>query len=530
MASSLKKQELDKWLDEVDYAFLNSSRYVPTEFSLQFLNFIKLVNGPQGESNKTPSVHLKMLDKLTTGSRRIVNLCHRGLGKTSIFMEYLVLYLAVFHKIPGFGDVEGIIYVSDSMENGAKSARKNIEFRYQHSSFLQKWLPEVKFTDTYLEFKNINGEMLGVKLFGATTGLRGTKIFGKRPTIAILDDLVSDEASKSTTVMNLIKDTVYKGVNYALDPTRQKIIFNGTPFNKSDILIEAVESGEWDVNVYPVCERFPCTREEFQGSWTDRFSYDYVKDQYQTALGTGKLAAFYQELMLRISSDDERLVQDSDIRWYDRHELLKNKENFNFYITTDFATSAKETADDSVISVWAYNANKDWFWVDGICGKQTMDKNVEALFKLVQQYKPQSVGVEVTGQQGGFIPWLQKEMINKNIWFNFATTKNSPGIRPSVDKLTRFNLVVPWFKAGKIYFPEQMKDSIIMGKFMQQIKLCTTNGIKGHDDCIDTISMLGYLNPWEPNENTTRIIVPTAGDYFAEEPEIEILSRDSYIV
>lgn len=528
--SQLIKQELDDWLDQVDYSFLNSSKYNPTEFALSFMNFIKLVNGEEGESNKTPPVHLKMLDKLTTGSKRIVNLCHRGSGKTTLFMEYLTLYLAVFHEIPGFGKVEGMIYVSDSMENGAKNARKNIEFRYERSEFLKKYIPKAKFTDAYLEFENIKGEKMGVKLYGATTGLRGTKIFGKRPVLAILDDLISDEAAKSKTVMQLIKDTVYKGVNYALDPTRHKIIFNGTPFNKEDIIIEAVESGAWDVNVWPVCEHFPCTKEEFQGSWPDRFTFEYVQDQYKTSLETGKLAAFYQELMLRISSDDERLVQDSEIRWYDRPELLKNKHNFNFYITTDFATSAKETADYSVISVWAYNANKDWFWVDGICEKQTMDKNIDALFKLVQQYHPQAVGVEITGQQGGFIPWLQREMMTRNIWFNFATTKGTPGIRPTSDKLTRFNLVVPWFKAGKIYFPEQMKASNIMGIFMQQIKLCTINGIKGHDDCVDTISMLGYLTPWEPSENTSRIIVPTAGDMYIDEPEIEFLTRDSYIV
>lgn len=159
-----------------------------------------------------------------------------------------------------------------------------------------------------------------------------------------------------------------------------------------------------------------------------------------------------------------------------------------------------------------------------------MDKNIDALFKFVQQYRPQSVGVEVTGQQGGFIPWLQKEMISRNIWFNFATTKNSPGIRPVMDKLSRFNVVVPWFKAGKIYFPEQMKNSIIMGEFMQEIKLCTINGIKGHDDCIDTISMLGYLNPWEPMSNDSRIVVPTAGDIYPDEPEIIIRARDNYIV
>nr|DAH94566.1 MAG TPA: large terminase [Caudoviricetes sp.] len=527
--ATLIKQELDQWLDQVRYGFLNSSEYHPTEFALNFINFIKLVNGEAGESNKTPPVHLKMMDKLTSGSKRIVNLCFRGSGKTTIFMEYLTLYLAVFHEIPGFGAVDGMIYVSDSMENGAKNARKNIEFRYERSEFLQKYIPDAKFTDAYLEFTNLKGEKMGVKLYGATTGLRGTKIFGKRPVLAILDDLISDEASKSKTVMQLIKDTVYKGVNYALDPTRQKIIFNGTPFNKEDIIIEAVESGEWDVNVWPVCEKFPCSREEFQGAWSDRFSYDYVMDQYQTALGTGKLAAFYQELMLRISSDDERLVQDSEIRWYDRSNLLNNKDYYNFYITTDFATSAKQTADYSVISVWAYNANKDWFWVDGICAKQTMDKNIDALFKFVTEYSPQSVGVEVTGQQGGFISWLQREMQTRNIWFNFATgNNNSPGIRPVTDKLTRFNIVLPWFKAGKIYWPEQMKSSIIMGTFMQQLKLTTVNGIKGHDDCIDTISMLGYLKPWEPQAGQRKIIV--ADEYWEDDEPEPVYGMDSYIV
>ena len=34
---------------------------------------------------------------------------------------------------------------------------------------------------------------------------------------------------------------------------------------------------------------------------------------------------------------------------------------------------------------------------------------------------------------------------------------------------------------------------------MDQIKLVTANGIKGKDDCIDTISMLIYMNPWKPN-------------------------------
>ena len=45
---ALKKQTLDQWLDEVDYAELNSSDYVPTDFALTFMYFIKLVNGAEG--------------------------------------------------------------------------------------------------------------------------------------------------------------------------------------------------------------------------------------------------------------------------------------------------------------------------------------------------------------------------------------------------------------------------------------------------------------------------------------------------
>ena len=532
---SLIKQTLDEWLDGVSYKEINSESFSPSVYALTFMNFIKLVNGAEGESHKTPPVHLKMLDKVVSHQQYIANLCFRGAAKTTLFGEYFFLFLGVFGYLPEFGEVSGGIYVSDSMENGVKSLRKNIEFRYNNSEFLQEWIPKATFTDAYIEFENKEGHKFGLKMFGAKTGLRGTKIFGKRPVICVLDDLVSDDDARSRAAMLAIKDTVYKGVNHALDPTRRKVIFNGTPFNTEDILIEAVESGAWDVNVWPVCERFPCTEEEFQGAWEDRFTYEYVKAQYDMAVLTGKLSGFFQELMLRISSEEERLVQDADIRWYKRQLLLQAKSNFNFYITTDFATSERQTADQSVISVWSYNANGDWFWVDGICERQTMDKSVNDLFRLVQEYRPQSVGIEVTGQQGAFIKWLQGEMMVRNIWFNFASSEKSgaPGIRPVVNKLTRFNLVVPLFKAGKMYFPAEMKASKIMGHFYSQMKLATHNGLKGKDDCIDTISMLMYLNAWKPSADQVKN--PSMGHnggpaWDDDEHEEEVITINSYVV
>jgi predicted phage terminase large subunit-like protein len=514
----LKRQTVDEWLNQANYDALNGGHYLPTAFALKFMNFIKLVNGGEGEENTTPVVHLVMLDQIAGKKQNIANLCFRGAAKTTLFFEYLALYLMVFGEIDGFGKVEGMIYVSDSMDNGVKSARKNIEFRWENSEFLQEQLPRdyMKFTDNYLEFKepksvdHPKGRRFGVKMFGAKTGLRGTKIFGKRPVLCVLDDLVSDDDAKSKTAMQSIRDTITKGVDFALHPKRRKTIFNGTPFNKGDVLYQSVESGAWHVNVWPVCERFPCSREEFRGAWEDRFDYDFVMRQYQKAVLEGTTAAFYQELMLRITSDEERLVQDAEIRWYGRAKLLEHRHRFNFYITTDFATKGKQSNDFSVISVWAYNANGDWFWVDGICVKQTMDKNINDLFRLVQMYKPQAVGIEVAGQQGAFIQWIMEQMMVRNTWFTFAQGKNGqPGIQPEADKLSRFNLVVPLFKSGKIYLPLEMKASKILAEMLDELRLATLDGLKSkHDDMIDTISMLMYLKPWKPSEEAP--VEPTA--------------------
>lgn len=495
-----KPKTLDEHLDDVSYVYLNSNEYMPTEFSLKFMNFIKLVNGKDGESHKTPPMHLAMLDKLTEPDQYIVNLLFRGASKTTVFMEYLTLYLAMFGELPHMGKVWGMIYVSDSVDNGVKNARQNIEFRYQNSEFLQEWIPEARFTDKYMEFKNKDGKVLGVKLYGASTGIRGSKVFGKRPTLAILDDLIGDADAISKATMDSIKETVYKGVMQALDPVNRKIVFNGTPFNKNDVIVEAVESGAWTVNVFPVAEKLPCTKEEFRGAWEDRFTYETLMSQYKFYEQQGNLGAFYQELMLRITNEEERLVQDSDIQWYDSQRLMENRSHFNFYITTDFATSANQSADYTVISVWALNNNGDWFWVDGMVDRVTLDVTINRLFEFAQEYNPMSVGIEVNGQQGGFISWIQQEMMGRNIWFTLASNNNgnNVGIRRVGDKLTNFNYVVPLFKAKKLYFPVDKKTTKEMEVFMEQIRLAMRTGFKGMDDFIDTISMLPHMDATKP--------------------------------
>ena len=484
------------YLNEVNYKELNEGSYEPSLFALKFMNFMKLVQF--GEDNLTPVLHLKMLDGLVGKKENIANLCFRGSGKTTVFAEYLTLFLGVFGEIDGFGTVNGFLYISDSMENGVKNFRSNVENKYNMSEFLQHWIPKARFTENFIEFTRKDGSLFGIRMYGAQSGIRGTKIYGRRPQFVLMDDLIqTDEDAASEAALTRIKNNIYKAIIPALDPSKRKIVFNGTPFNENDPIYEAVNSGNWHVNVWPVCEQWPCEESEFVSAWPDRFNYENVK---KTALLIGQ--AFQQEMMLRIANEEDRLILDSEIARFSLRKWKAEKPPAIHYITTDFATTEKKKGDWSVLSVWAVDTDGNFRWVDGVLKKQNMGANVDALFDLVQRYNPLGVGIETSGQQGGFIPWLQREMVARNLFFNLLSNKGSggqPGIKVVTSKLQRFQEVLPIIKAGKIMFPEE-EDLPWLQEFWAEVRMIMKDGIKSkNDDVIDTVSMLTHVVPVIPS-------------------------------
>ena len=196
-----------------------------------FINFIKEVNDGV-EENDSPIIHLKMSDNVFSPTRRNAILAARGLSKTSLFGEYLTLWIASFGHIPNFGKVPLSLYITDSIENGVKNLRRNVEFRFQNSDYLSYLIPKkrltlgadtgkrvefehyeeavhggYKFTDIRIEFENRTGNRYVVKGYGVNTGIKGTKEMGTRPYLATLDDLISgDDDARSAVVIQSIKN------------------------------------------------------------------------------------------------------------------------------------------------------------------------------------------------------------------------------------------------------------------------------------------------------------------------------------
>lgn len=486
-------------------------KYVPSDEALKFIAFIRACGI---EDNANAEIHYKLGDKYFSKDKQILIESFRGSAKSTL-MEWLVLYTAVLGELPGFGEVGFIAFIGDSAENGVKNFFRNVLAKIDRSELLQQMLVIKRKTDAEMELVNADGKELYLKGFGASTNIRGVRYKNLRPSVIILDDITTNEAKTSEAIQNTINDNFYKSIIPALHPTRYKVFFIGTPISERDLIHQLSHNKEWVVHRFPICEKFPCSEEEFVGAWSDRFPYEAVRAKYNMYKESGKEQDFAQEYMLEIVDLSTLLVEEDDIKWYDPSIVLANKHAYNFYISTDFATSTKKSADYSTIAVWAISYNNDWLLVDGQCKRQTMQENIEDLFGYVKKWKPLSVGIESSGQQGGFLSIIEEMKLQRNVWFQFAKKPGSkdPGIRPTKDKVHRFVTgVQPKFKQGKVWFPKpdivktsnyrlfELVEEMVneLGKFTMAGGVASLK----HDDAIDTLNQLSEMELFAPSDDS----------------------------
>lgn len=491
-----------------------TDKYIPSEEALKFITFIRASGN---ESNVSPEVHYRIADALFSDKkedRKLLIECTRGLGKSTT-VEYAVIYAAALGRWPGFGKVPFVAFLGASQDGNVKQFFSNVVNKITKSPFISAVLKVKRHVENEIELVNADGVEMIITGRGMSTNFRGIRSKnGDRPTLVIADDILSNDVATSDAIRETINTNWYNSVVPALDPTKSKVIFIGTPIGQKDLLAQIRESGVYRVEKYPLCPKFPCEPEEFQSIWPDRFTYEYTLDTYKQYESAGRTQGFYQEYLLEITDLSTLLVDEDDIKWYDPAMVTKNKSAYNYYISTDFATSSKKSADFSTIGVWAISYNNDWILVDGQCKRQSMQENIEDLFQYVKKWKPISVGIESSGQQGGFLSIIEEMKQQRNIWFQFAKKPGSRdlGIRPTKDKVHRFVTgVQPKFKQGKVWFPkpELIKNNnyrlfgLVEELVNELSKFTLAGGVAAlkKDDAIDLLNQLSEMELYAPSDD-----------------------------
>ena len=580
------KITVDWLLDNVDLTF---EGYIPSVVSIEFFNFIRLTLGEEPE-NANSLAHYFLVDVIFMQDSvkeyltargidydslkgRTTVLCCREFAKSTIIGSFVPLYMAWKGELPGFGAVNYGIYVGDSMRNNVKTTMNTIEQVYLESVWLQTQFESARFTDELVELIRNPRTPTEIHLYettiaigkkphqvpgrskrkfamrgvGAQTGTRGTRSGLQRPQFAIIDDVIPSEAdANSETVLANIDKTIESDVLNALHGAGSFAILIGTPYNKKDPVYQRIESGAWVPVVFPICERIheDLVLKEFRGAWADRHSYEKVMKRYMDASRSNKLRSFMQELMLRISSEKDRVIPNNYIESFTRENILKNGAGYNWYITTDFTTTGGTGNDFSGMAVWAVSSNGDHFLVDLVLKKMELAMQYIELFRLVNKYKRYTgtieVGIEIDGQQKIHLFAIKELMTKKNEYFTIAKQKG--GLREGIlsksgkgGKEGRFSVMVPLFQAGKIWFARELEDTPAMRELRLELEYVTYDEHgrvqfgSVHDDGLDLISQLSMMNIYTPSEDS-KGIASKYGDPIWNDDEPEENYVSSYIV
>ena len=580
------KITVDWLLDNVDLTF---EGYIPSVVSIEFFNFIRLTLGEEPE-NANSLAHYFLVDVIFMQDSvkeyltvrgidydslkgRTTVLCCREFAKSTIIGSFVPLYMAWKGELPGFGAVNYGIYVGDSMRNNVKTTMNTIEQVYYESEWLHTQFESARFTDELVELIRNPRTPTEIHLYettiaigkkphqvpgrskrkfamrgvGAQTGTRGTRAGLQRPQFAIIDDVIPSEAdANSETVLTNIDKTIESDVLNALHGAGSFAILIGTPYNKKDPVYQRIESGAWVPVVFPICERIheDLVLKEFRGAWEDRHSYEKVMKRYMDASRGNKLRSFMQELMLRISSEKDRVIPNNYIEPFTRENILKNGAGYNWYITTDFTTTGGTGNDFSGMAVWAVSSNGDHFLVDLVLKKMELAMQYNELFRLVNKYKRYTgtieVGIEIDGQQKIHLFAIKELMTKKNEYFTIAKQKG--GLREGIlsksgkgGKEGRFSVMVPLFQAGKIWFARELEDTPAMRELRLELEYVTYDEHgrvqfgSVHDDGLDLISQLSMMNIYTPSEDS-KGIASKYGDPIWNDDEPEENYVSSYIV
>lgn len=545
---------VDKLLDHVD---VKLDWYIPSEEAMDFMNFFRLVLGEEPE-NANPKAHYFLIDCIfkkdivepyfkvrnvdyESLKDYVLVLCTREFSKSVLLGTVLVLYIAAKGKLPGYGKVNYMLYVSDSMRNNVKTTMETIGAVYRESAYLREIFEdavtnqdEISFTrkpstkkdkDLYDQYVNqmgmkrteVPGRMkrtFSMKGLGAATGGRGSRDALFRPQGVFFDDMLGNEKdAESEIILDNIESTIESDVLKALSGKGSFAILAGTPYNKKDPAYRRIEEGSWLPIVFPKAEKMDDTIDEknFKGVWEDRHSYKQCKKDYVRARKSADhgnplpLRKLNQEYYLRISNDEDRLIPESLVQFYSREKILADSWAYNWYITTDYTSTGNKGSDLSGNALWAVDDEQNHFLVDLSLRKLDLERQYGETFAMVTQCTNNTrgvqVGIETDGQQNVHLLALRDRMSKRATFFRFARQKgsnlNSEGIKSKLEggnKHWRFRMMLPYFQNRKIWFPQELKGTQDMNELLEEIKYTTYSGFGStHDDGIDLISQLNAM-------------------------------------
>ena len=359
---------------------------------------------------------------------------------------------------------------------------KNIKIEFETNALLRTDFPLVKpskkkWTDGELELVN------DVFILGRSRGqkVRGLRYRQWRPSLIVGDDLEDLEWVRKKENRNKTERWLVSEVIPAQEETKAKLIIIGNLLHTDALMSRLKKRKLMKVLEFPLINRRTggCT-------WPAKYPTQEAIDKQKDKVGSSSV--WLREYLLKIVAEDDQLIGDDDIHYYD-NEILDKVDDMGRAIVKildagvgiDLAISLKDSADFTTM-VGGYKVEVDTkgqiFIKPHPVNKHIdfSDTQKEALFFKKSMPDGTKFYVEDVGYQKAALQTME------------ASGIPIYPMRPVTDKRARLEAVAPYIKSGYVKFPRTGCEALIM----QVVGF----GVEEHDDLVDALVyvIMGIIN------------------------------------
>lgn len=317
------------------------------------------------------------------------------------------------------------------------------------------------------------GQQVRIAAFGKGGAIRGLSWGAKRPDLIVCDDIQDLDDVSSETVCEsdwkwFMSDIYFLG-------HESRIFMIGNNLGERSIIERMIKDADvWGFEAERVPKMTQDNDGEWRSSWPARYSVEAILEQKEAFARKGMSDVWYREMLCEARSPGQQRFRRDMFRYYDPRTLRRDE--LSVYMTVDLASSKAASADYSVCCVIGVTPEGMWQVLDCWYGRVTPVEHMDEIFRLVQKWRPISVGIEKVQYQAAMLAFLQKEMPRRNVFFNIAP------LIAGAKKEQRIDVLQPRFAVGGVWFP-------VGAPWLQEMEgelLAFPTG--QHDDLIDALA------------------------------------------
>ncbi len=385
-------------------------------------------------TDESPPAHAEIVDRIHSNDPRYSFEGFRGLGKTTLLEEGVILKAA-------FNEFRYCVIVSANYRPLAIQRIASIKHEIETNERLADVFGSLRGSSVWQEGMIVLANGVCIQAIGRDMSVTGLKYLEARPNALMIDDVEDPDEVRTDlerlatwswvqkTLLPSLDDPLNSwaralGTRRGVGSLPERLEKNGWPFLKVPIEYRDLETGERKA-------AWPARRSL---AWIDKTRHDYRGDMH----------TFMQEYMCEPVSEQDRIFGVIPVR--PRERLWEA-----VYAMIDPARTTRASSATTGYAVWSWVNNRLVVWEGG--GERWLpDRIIAYIFELNERFGPVWIGVEEDGLNEFILQPLRHEQTRRGI-----TVPVKP-MRAPRGKFDFIRGLQPFAMAGEIEFARELPD------------------------------------------------------------------------